>query len=75
MEDRFEDYISTKQAGERVGMDPSNVVRLLKEGKIAGVKAGRDWWVAPASLDFYAANKGWFKARRRKARKKVKQST
>jgi excisionase family DNA binding protein len=68
MEDAFKGLLTTKQAGERVGMHYTNVLRLLEHGKIKGVKVGRDWLVDPESLDHYATTKGWAKARRKKAR-------
>jgi excisionase family DNA binding protein len=68
MEEGIQGYITTKQAAERGSIDPSHVVRLLQQGKIRGVKVGRDWLVIPESLDHYLANRGWAKARRKKAR-------
>ncbi len=36
---------SVKQASEKLGIDTSQVRRLLAEGKIKGVKLARDWIV------------------------------
>lgn len=76
MEEGIQGYITTKQAAERGSMDPSNVVRLLQQGKIRGVKVGRDWLVVPESLDHYVTTQGWARARRKKAREaKAKQTS
>ncbi|MBN2075541.1 MAG: helix-turn-helix domain-containing protein [Dehalococcoidales bacterium] len=36
---------SVKEAAEKLGLDTSQVRRLLAEGKISGVKLARDWIV------------------------------
>ena len=36
---------SVKQAAEKLGLDPSQVRRLLAKGEIKGVKLARDWVV------------------------------
>ena len=36
---------SVNEAAQRLGLDPSQVRRLLAEGKIEGKKLGRDWVV------------------------------
>jgi excisionase family DNA binding protein len=59
-------FLTTKQAGERVGMDPSQIRKLLREGKLTGIRLGHDWVVSVQSVDQYAAQSGWHKARRRK---------
>lgn len=41
---------STKEAAQRLGLDESQVRRLLKKGEIEGKKLGRDWVVL--SLDY-----------------------
>jgi excisionase family DNA binding protein len=41
---------SVKEAAERLGLDPSQVRRLLKSGDIKGKKLGHDWVVL--SLDY-----------------------
>jgi excisionase family DNA binding protein len=41
---------SVSEAAERLGLDPSQVRRLLKSGDIKGKKLGHDWVVL--SLDY-----------------------
>ncbi len=41
---------SVKQAAEKLGLDTSQVRRLLAKGEIEGKKLGRDWVVL--SLDY-----------------------
>jgi excisionase family DNA binding protein len=69
MEDVLKGFLTTKEAGERVGMHHANVRRLLESGKVKGTKVGRDWVVDAESLDQYAATQGWYRARRRKGKK------
>jgi excisionase family DNA binding protein len=69
VEEVVKGFMTTKQAGERVGMHRAHIRRLLESDKIKGVKTGRDWLVEVSSLDHYAANYGWYRARRRKTRK------
>jgi excisionase family DNA binding protein len=69
MEEALKGFLSTEKASERVGIHRSQIRRLLESGKVKGTKVGRDWLVDAESLDHYAATQGWFRARRRKARK------
>ncbi len=39
------DIYSVNEAAQKLGLDPSQIRRLLKEGKIAGKKLGHDWVV------------------------------
>jgi excisionase family DNA binding protein len=41
---------SVKEAAHWIGLDPSQVRRLLAKGEIKGVRLGRDWVVL--SLDY-----------------------
>ncbi len=41
---------SVNEAAQRLGLDPSQIRRLLATGKIKGKKLGRDWVVL--SLDY-----------------------
>jgi len=36
---------SVNEAAQRLGLDPSQIRRLLKKGEIEGKKLGRDWVV------------------------------
>ena len=44
------DIYSVSEAAQRLGLDPSQVRRLLKKGEIEGKKLGHDWVVL--SLDY-----------------------
>jgi excisionase family DNA binding protein len=66
MEEMLQGYITTTQAAERAGIDVSQIRRMVDTGKIRGVKAGRNWLAEIESLDYYAANYGWYHARRHK---------
>ncbi|MFC1905736.1 helix-turn-helix domain-containing protein [Chloroflexota bacterium] len=44
------DIYSVSEAAEKLGLDPSQVRRLLKKGIIEGKKLGHDWVVL--SLDY-----------------------
>jgi len=41
---------SVNEAAQRLGLDPSQIRRLLAKGEIEGKKLGRDWVVL--SLDY-----------------------
>ena len=41
---------STNEAAQKLGLDPSQIRRLLAKGEIEGKKLGRDWVVL--SLDY-----------------------
>lgn len=57
MSDTLSDYISTRQAAELLGVDRSQVNRLLIDGKLKGMKPGHDWMVFRPSLDEYFKTK------------------
>jgi hypothetical protein len=44
------DIYSVNEAAQKLGLDPSQVRRLLKNGKVSGKKLGHDWVVL--SLDY-----------------------
>ena len=66
MESILKGYITTTEAAELVGLDPSQVRRLVDTGKIEGFKAGRNWLVEIGSLEHYVKHSGHYRARRRK---------
>ena len=35
--------VNTKEAAQLLGCSPLHVRRLLRQGKLTGVKSGRDW--------------------------------
>jgi len=46
---------SVKEASEKLGLDPSQIRRLLAKGEIKGKKLGHDWVVL--SLDYKGKRK------------------
>ena len=44
------EWITTAEAADLTGYHVKYVRRLVKEGRIAGRKRGRDWWVDKASV-------------------------
>jgi excisionase family DNA binding protein len=47
-------WITTKEAAELTGYHLVHIRRLAKEGRIRGIKRGRDWWLERKSLQIYA---------------------
>lgn len=48
----MDDYISTKEAAEILGLTIQRISMLLKQGKLIGIKPfGRDWAVSRASVE------------------------
>jgi len=47
------EWISIAEATRLLGYHVKYVRRLVKEGRIAGRKRGRDWWVDKASVKAY----------------------
>jgi excisionase family DNA binding protein len=56
-----EDYLTTKEAAERLGVTPARVRVLRKEGRLPGaVKFSRDWLFPAATIAEFKPNpKGW----------------
>jgi excisionase family DNA binding protein len=50
-------FISTKQAAERLGVGRLQAARLIREGKIEGVRIGGTWIVYAPSLRNYLKTK------------------
>ncbi len=50
-------FISTKEAGEVMGIHYSQVTRLLNEGRLQGMKIGHDWLVFKPSINKYLETK------------------
>lgn len=46
-------YLSVADAAIALGLDPSQVRRLCRAGRLAAEKRGRDWWVRPSALAAY----------------------
>ena len=43
-------YVTTKQAAEKMGVDPAHASHLVKTGKLKGIKLGHDWIVFVSSI-------------------------
>ena len=50
-------YLTTKKAAELLGVDRTQAARLVREGKIKGIKLGHDWLVYSPSLREYHRTK------------------
>ena len=46
------DYITTKEASERLNLSDAHIRRLIKSGDIKAVKLGHDWLIEIKSLDY-----------------------
>jgi len=57
MSDSLSDYISTREAAERLGVVTDHISHLLAAEKIRGKRIGRAWLVYVPSLERYIANK------------------
>ncbi len=57
--------LTTTQVAERLGITPSRVRQIIREGRLVATKHGRDWEVDPESLDSFV------KVRRRVGRPSV----
>jgi excisionase family DNA binding protein len=51
------EYITTRQASERYSLAPASIRQLLIDGRLPGVKMGRDWLLTPASVEAYLAGR------------------
>jgi excisionase family DNA binding protein len=45
------EYYTTAQAAERLHMKPETLARRISEGKLAGVKVGRQWLIKRETVD------------------------
>jgi len=43
-------FVTTQKAAERLGVSDSRIRQLILNGKLAAVKAGRDWLIRDADL-------------------------
>lgn len=50
-------YVTTKQAAEMMGVVQTSINHLLQNGRIKGVKVGREWLVSQGSIQDYLENK------------------
>jgi excisionase family DNA binding protein len=45
------EYITTTEAGERLGISRDRVLKLIKAERLPATKVGRDWLIDPADLE------------------------
>ncbi len=45
-------YQTSQEAAERLGVSHSHMRLLLRQGRIQGIKLGRDWLIEIDSLDY-----------------------
>jgi excisionase family DNA binding protein len=45
------EYYTTAQAAQRLHMKPATLARKLSEGKLVGVKVGRQWLIKKDALE------------------------
>ena len=48
-----EEYITVAQASKLSGLSASQIARLLREGRIEGIKPGHDWLLKPSAVMEY----------------------
>lgn len=53
----LDDHITAQQAADRLDYTVQHVRRLLREGRLAGSKVGRDWLVLETSVEEYATRR------------------
>jgi excisionase family DNA binding protein len=47
------EYITTRQAADLLGLVVTSVNHLLYDGKLQGIKIGRDWFIYRPSIENY----------------------
>lgn len=47
-------YADVVEAGKRLGIHPESVRRLLRQGKLPGIKFGNKWLIKRAALEQFA---------------------
>lgn len=65
----MDDYMTTAQAAEILGLHPASISRLVKQGKLRGERFGRDWMVSKRSVEDYLKRFGNLPKRSPKRRK------
>ena len=56
MQQSNEDYLTTPEAAEQSGLTSTYLTYLLRNGKLEGLRRGRDWFVSVTSLEAFLAN-------------------
>ena len=51
------DYLTIKEAAEKLGYFPPYVARLIREGKIKAAKRGRQYFIAPEEINRFVGVK------------------
>lgn len=51
------EYISTKEAANRLGISSSRILKLIKAQRLPAKKVGRDWLIDPDDLATIAIRK------------------
>jgi excisionase family DNA binding protein len=49
----MDEFMTTAEAAEILGLHPASISRLVKQGKIEGERFGRDWMVSKRSVEDY----------------------
>ncbi len=56
------EYITTEEAGKRLGLSRIRIIALINDGRLPAQKVGRDWLIRPVDLALYKRQpKGNFK--------------
>lgn len=53
-----EQWITTTQAAQITGYNPEHIRRLVRAGKVASKKWGKEWMIEQASLLAYVQSEG-----------------
>lgn len=48
-------YITTKEAGARLGVQARTIGDMIRRGDLRAIKIARSWWVDPASIEEHFA--------------------
>lgn len=61
-------FLGTCEAAVRLGLSPSRVLQLCRQGVLKAAKIGRVWFIDPASLEAARARAGPGRPRQAKGR-------
>jgi excisionase family DNA binding protein len=53
----FGALITTKEAAKILGVDPHQISRLVRNGKLPAQKIGRDWLIEEKDVQYYVENR------------------
>jgi excisionase family DNA binding protein len=48
-----DEYVTVAQAAQQSGLSAGHLERLLRQGRLAGIKPGHDWLVRPSAVAAY----------------------